>query len=59
MATKPDPVNGPCVLGIDAAWTTHQPSGIALVQNKATGWSCLAVAPSYATFIDRASGKAW
>ena len=48
-----------CVLGIDAAWTAHQPSGIALVQNTATGWSCMAVAPSYEAFIDQASGQTW
>lgn len=48
-----------CVLGIDAAWTAHQPSGIALVQNTATGWSCLAVAPSYEAFIAQAAGQAW
>ena len=59
MTTKPDPINGSCVLGIDAAWTAHQPSGIALVQNTARGWSCLAVAPSYEAFIDQASGQAW
>jgi len=59
MASKPDPINRNCVLGIDAAWTTHQPSGIALVQRTTTGWSCLAVAPSYATFIGLTSGKAW
>jgi len=59
MAAKPDPNNGPCVLGIDAAWTVHQPSGIALVQNTATGWSCLAVAPSYEAFIAQASGQPW
>ena len=48
-----------CVLGIDAAWTAHQPSGIALVQNTESGWSCLAVAPSYEAFINQASGQAW
>ena len=48
-----------CVLGIDAAWTAHQPSGIALVQNTATGWSCMAVAPSHEAFIDQASGQTW
>ena len=45
MATRPDPINGSCVLGIDAAWTSHQPSGIAVVQNTATGWRCLAWDP--------------
>ena len=59
MASKPDPNNGHCVLGIDAAWTAHQPSGIALVQNTATGWRCLAVAPSYEAFIGLASGQTW
>ncbi|AII49186.1 hypothetical protein KR52_08525 [Synechococcus sp. KORDI-52] len=59
MARRSDPGNGPCVLGIDAAWTAHQPSGIALVQNTATGWSCLAIAPSYEAFIAQASGQAW
>ena len=59
MESKPDPSNGACVLGIDAAWTTHQPSGIALVQRNQAGWSCLAVAPSYEAFINQASGQAW
>ena len=59
MPHQPDPINGPCVLGIDAAWTAHQPSGIALLQNTATGWSCMAVAPSYEAFIDQASGQSW
>ena len=54
-----DPDKGPCVLGIDAAWTTHQPSGIALVQNTASAWSCLAIAPSYEAFIAQASGQPW
>lgn len=59
MASKPDPSNAPCVLGIDAAWTAHQPSGIALVQRTTTGWSCLAVTPSYEAFIAQASGQPW
>jgi len=48
-----------CVLGIDAAWTVHQPSGIALVQNTGSGWSCMAVAPSYKAFLAQASGQTW
>ena len=59
MAAKPDPINGPCVLGIDAAWTAHQPSGIALVQRTKTGWGCLAIAPSYDSFLAQASGQPW
>ncbi|MGE5186035.1 MAG: DUF429 domain-containing protein [Acidobacteriota bacterium] len=38
------------VLGIDAAWTPHHPSGIALVRARGRRWECLAVAPSYASF---------
>ena len=48
-----------CVLGIDAAWTAHQPSGIALVQRTNAGWSCLAVAPSYDIFLAVAAGQTW
>ena len=47
------------MLGIDAAWTTHQPSGIALVQASASGWQCRALAPSYAAFLDLARGVNW
>ena len=54
-----DPNSGHCVLGIDAAWAAHQPSGIALVQNTVSGWSCLAIAPSYEAFIAQASGQGW
>jgi predicted RNase H-like nuclease len=42
------------VLGIDAAWTTAQPSGIALVARGTARWRCLAVAPSYPSFLARA-----
>ncbi len=59
MVAKPDPINGPCILGIDAAWTAHQPSGIALVQRTNAGWNCLALTPSYETFIAQASGQVW
>jgi predicted RNase H-like nuclease len=38
------------VLGIDAAWTETQPSGVALVQETARGWRLMAVASSYARF---------
>ena len=39
------------MLGIDAAWTSGQPSGVALVMETDRGWRCAAVAPSYASFI--------
>jgi predicted RNase H-like nuclease len=52
------------VLGIDAAWTVTQPSGIALLRSRggdvssvssrnAPTWDCLAIAPSYASFLAR------
>ena len=51
MANQPDPDIVHCVLGIDAAWTAHNPSGVALVQRAAEGWQCLALAPSYDAFL--------
>lgn len=38
------------VLGIDAAWTDHEPSGVALLQQNGPRWRCLRVAPSYSAF---------
>lgn len=38
------------VLGIDAAWTAHNPSGVALAIDRGDGWRLAAVAPSYARF---------
>ena len=57
MANQPDPDNGHCVLGIDAAWTTHNPSGVALVQRAAEGWQCLSLAPSYDAFLALSAGQ--
>lgn len=44
------------VLGIDAAWTPTEPSGVALVTSQGSGWRCLAVAPSYAAFDHLSQG---
>ena len=38
------------VLGIDAAWTDSQDSGIALLAESSTGWRCVRVAPSLSAF---------
>jgi predicted RNase H-like nuclease len=46
------------ILGIDAAWTISQPSSVALVQQRGSGWHCIALAPSYQTFIEQAEGIA-
>ncbi len=39
------------VLGIDAAWTQNQPSGVALVVRDGQGWRLEAHAPSYRHFL--------
>lgn len=45
------------ILGIDAAWTANNPSGVALVRGKGKKWQCLAVAPSYESFVALADGR--
>lgn len=44
------------MLGIDAAWTVRQPSGVALLQQQGGQWRCLGLAPSYQAFEALASG---
>lgn len=44
------------VLGIDAAWTARNPSGVALVTTRGSGWRCHLAAPSYSTFIEGCAG---
>lgn len=44
------------VLGIDAAWTETQPSGVALVGETASGWRLISVADSYQRFHAQADG---
>lgn len=39
------------VLGIDAAWTAGQPSGVALARGRGGRWECVALAPSYGSFL--------
>ncbi len=39
------------MLGIDAAWTVTEPSGVALVVEGVDGWRLAAVRPSYGQFI--------
>ena len=38
------------VLGIDAAWTLHNPSGVALAVEHAGGWRLIAAVSSYQHF---------
>ena len=44
------------VLGIDAAWTATQPSGVACAVETEGGWRLAAVGTSYGEFIDLANG---
>jgi predicted RNase H-like nuclease len=41
------------VLGIDAAWTEREPSGVALVADDGSGWRLMQVSASYAAFLRR------
>lgn len=48
----------PAVLGIDAAWSERNPSGVALIrQNEGGVWEFVAVAPSYDAFIGIANNQ--
>ena len=44
------------VLGVDAAWTVTEPSGVALGVETETGWRLEAVEASYDDFLARAEG---
>jgi predicted RNase H-like nuclease len=51
------PREGTTALGIDAAWTEGNPSGVALVQYTAGRWICHEVASSYQAFCHRLGGS--
>ena len=44
------------VLGIDAAWTATEPSGVALAVEMEGGWRLAAVEAGYDHFLERADG---
>lgn len=44
------------VLGIDAAWTNTEPSGVALIERWQGRWVCVQSSSSYAAFIDPKNG---
>jgi predicted RNase H-like nuclease len=46
------------VLGIDAAWTLSQPSGVAVVQQNGDHWQLVAAASSYTGFLEADLGQA-
>lgn len=45
-----------CVLGIDAAWTVNQPSGVALATYTGGKWRLVTLASSYDQFLTQSSG---
>lgn len=45
------------ILGIDAAWTAKEPSGMVLMTLRDARWHCVAVAPSHAPLIGLAQGR--
>jgi predicted RNase H-like nuclease len=45
------------VLGVDAAWTLAQPSGVALASDAGGAWRLVAIAPSYVSFYALAEGE--
>jgi predicted RNase H-like nuclease len=45
------------ILGIDAAWTEKEPSGVALIVSEPSGWRCVGVAPSCDSFLALAQGN--
>jgi predicted RNase H-like nuclease len=45
------------ILGLDAAWTPGEPSGVALVAREAGEWKCLCAAPSYDAFAGCSAGE--
>ena len=49
---------GRAVLGIDAAWTATEPSGVALAVEDGGGWRLAAVEASYEHFLAHAQGAA-
>ena len=51
MNSKSDQIGLRAVLGIDAAWTLHNPSGVALVAETVDGWNLVAAEPSYQHFL--------
>lgn len=45
------------ILGIDAAWTGKEPSGVALLNQVGSNWVCKAIMPSYLSFLNMADGQ--
>ncbi|MCF3627690.1 DUF429 domain-containing protein [Thalassospiraceae bacterium LMO-SO8] len=46
------------ILAIDAAWTTTNPSGVAVVSHHGGSWRCRGISPSYEAFYRLPDGEA-
>lgn len=46
-----------CVLGIDAAWSARNASGVALLQRVGSRWQCRGAAASQSEFLGRIRPK--
>lgn len=44
------------IIGLDAAWTANEPTGVSLVEEDGATWRTVAVAPSYASFVELGQG---
>lgn len=58
MTGLPTNLTPRAVLGIDAAWTTHNPSGVAVARDTGTGWRLVAAASSFSQFYDQPDAPA-
>jgi len=47
------------ILGIDAAWTVEQPSGVALIESTGQRWRVVRAAPSYDGFLEHDDSVVW
>jgi predicted RNase H-like nuclease len=56
LASMMDDRGRRAVLGVDAAWTCTEPSGVALAMEEEAGWRLAAVEASYGHFVERANG---
>jgi hypothetical protein len=44
------------ILAIDAAWTSHEPSGVTVINGTGNSWECKGLAPNYESFYKLADG---
>ena len=45
------------ILGLDAAWTPHRASGVAIVTGEPADWQCLAAVSSYEALFQQSGAS--